>query len=60
MTKLKKNNTDLNILFHELDLALDKADFKRSEDLCDELINMTKEIQSQYEKEEMEKDLIKQ
>ena len=60
MTKLKKNNTDLNILFHELDLALDKADFKCSEDLCDELINMTKEIQSQYEKEEMEKDLIKQ
>lgn len=50
MSKPTRFKIDLNILFHELDLALDKADFLLSEKLCDELIEVADEIYAENEK----------
>jgi hypothetical protein len=53
MKKPKRNDIDLEILFQELDHALDFAlatqNFTRAEKLCDELIEVVEEI---YEMEE--------
>lgn len=57
MTKPKRNSCDLKLLFHELDLALDKADFTLSEKLIDELIDVAKEIYP--DDEESQKRIIK-
>lgn len=50
MSKPNRCCIDFNILFYELDLALDKADFLRSENLIDELIEVAKEINAEDEK----------
>ena len=50
MSKPTRYKIDLKILFHELDLALDKADFLLSEKLCDELLEVADEIYAENDK----------